>query len=797
MSKKEEPQQPELKYGQLPPDAVQVQFVKEASDRIRGHGFMMNRSFDEGKVPEALQHAKLMLEDMRTNTLCPIHYDEIYQHALNQLSSLALTFQDPEHHLFSVRRIAELYEELQYTENIVPRLYLLFTLAPAFIKCGHAKACDVMRDLIEMARGVQHPTRALFLRHYLLHVMKDVLPDAKNTEGGTLEDTLNFILENFKQMNVLWVRLEFSLDTKTTEERKQQRSQLKQLVGSNIQRISSLRGLDVNHYKEIVLPKIIEQITACKEQLAQSYIIESITQVFPAEFHIETLEQLFGVLMHLEDDVSTLSLVIAIIKRLQTYYTSPDTDLSTAIPTVRLVAQQIDLLLQSGQNFSLEDTLDMLGTLLDFTLKADSSNSSNVNSILHFVENHIEGIYGETRLESVPISRKLRFFLITPLREMKDSSMLFDLSYFPILVNRMRYNDRKLIALEVCKGFSNTEAIIDTMEKLRSFFGIVQVILQRPNDYEEDPDNEPIANHLQCIARVFHLVRNPKSIDETFSLLCSVSTTIQNLTNEVKEHLYMSLGMAMLRLAVEIDEDSSNCNTTVRNVLQHIYSLLSTQNDPPQGPSFWLFIEATKISDKCGSEAITTEFFVSAFNLWKEGMFEGNTKYKMLLCLIRTATQLKNMSATRYNSMTSTICSSVNTLLQKDQRAEAHLLCSHMFNVEHENDQQEDEEEEEDVEEAFKSPDKIKNCLVRSLKATAQMMDPIEQLPFYYKVLAHAIYFLENGVQLSVEWFNVLTAKIDQDHEEMKKEIETKLSRANKQFYINLIKHKEKALNFE
>ena len=760
---------------------------------------MMNRSFDEGKVPEALQHAKQMLDDMRTNTLCPIHYDEIYQQALTQLSSLSLTFQDPDHHLFSTRRIAELYEELQYTEHIVPRLYLLFTLAPAFIKCGHAKTCDVMRDLIEMSRGVQHPTRALFLRHYLLHVMKDVLPDSKSTDGGTLEDTLNFILENFKQMNVLWVRLEFSLDTKTIEERKQQRSQLKQLVGSNIQRISSLRGLDVHHYKEIVLPRVIEQITACKESLAQGYIVESITQVFPAEFHIETLEQLFGVLMQLEDDVSTLSLVIAIIKRLQTYYTSPDTDLSTAIPTVRLVAQQIDALLQSGQSFSLEDTLDMLGTLLDFTLKADAGSAANVNSILHFVENHIEGLYGDTRLDSVPVSRKLRYFLATPLREMKDSSMLFDLSYFPILVNRMRYHDRRLIALEVCKGFSSTEAIIDTMDKLRSFFGIVQVILQRPSDFEDDPDGEPLGGHLQAVARVFHLVRSPKSIDETFSLLSSVSMTIQNLTAEVKEHLYMSLGMAMLRVAVEIDEDSDSCTTTVRNVLQHIYSLLSSQNDPPQGPAFWLFIEATKIGDRCGSEAIATEFFVSAFNLWKDGMFEGSQKYRMLLCLIRTATQLRNMSATRYSSMTSTICSSVNTLLQKDQRADAHLLCSHMFNVDHDAAEQGggEEDEEEDAAEAFRSADKVKNCLVRSLKATASMMDAVEQLPFYYRVLAHATYFLENGVQLSVEWFNVLTAKIDQDHEELKKEIETKLSRANKQFYINLIRHKEKAINFE
>jgi len=669
-------------------------------------------------------------------------------------------------------------------------LYLLFTVAPAFIKHRHAKACDVMRDLIEMARGVQHPTRALFLRHYLLHIMKDVLPDAKNTEGGTLEDTLKFILENFRQMNVLWVRLEFSLDTKTVEERKQQRSQLKQLVGSNIQRISSLRGLDIDHYKEIVMPCIIEQIRACREPLAQHYIIESISQVFPAEFHIETLEPLFDVLKHLEDEVSTLSLVTSLIKRLQTYYTNPDTEKASAISTVRLVAQQIDSLLSAGQSFTLEDTLEMLGTLLNFTLVVDASNTGNINSILNFVENHIESIYGESRLDNVQVSRKLRLFLSTPLREMKDASMIFDLDYLPVLINRMKYLDRRSIALEVCKGFARTEALIDDTNKLQRFFRIAQVILQKPADFEEDPDKEPISTHLQAVARVFHLIKNPKSIDETFSLLNLVSTTILKLEPEIKEHLFLSLGENILRVAVQIgSQPDSNSNTTVRNVLQHFYSSLQPQNDPPPIPSFWLFLEATRISDRYGTQAITTEFFVSALKIWRKEMLDSGLRFRMLLSMIRTATELRSIGPTKYSSITSELCNCANGLLQKDQQAEAHLLCSFMFNVNNDN-YQSNEEEEEDPEESFKSPDKVKNCLVRSLKAISQMLDPLEQLPWFYKVLAHAIYYLENGVAIDPEWFNALTDKIDREHEELGSSIEN-LSKANKQFYINLIHHKD------
>ena len=35
----------------------------------------------------------------------------------------------------------------------------------------------ILRDLVEMCRGVQHPLRGLFLRNYLLQCTKSLLPD--------------------------------------------------------------------------------------------------------------------------------------------------------------------------------------------------------------------------------------------------------------------------------------------------------------------------------------------------------------------------------------------------------------------------------------------------------------------------------------------------------------------------------------------------------------------------------------------------------------------------------------------
>lgn len=46
-----------------------------------------------------------------------------------------------------------------------------------YIKTTPGLKRDLLRDLVEMCRGVQHPLRGLFLRNYLLQCTRNILPD--------------------------------------------------------------------------------------------------------------------------------------------------------------------------------------------------------------------------------------------------------------------------------------------------------------------------------------------------------------------------------------------------------------------------------------------------------------------------------------------------------------------------------------------------------------------------------------------------------------------------------------------
>ena len=101
----------------------------------------------------------------------------------NEMKLLEQTFIDEQR---KGRRIADLYESVQYAESILPRLYLMITLGSAYIQSKELPTKAILKDLLDMVKGVQHPMRGLFLRYFLLKMMKDFLPDIPASSEQTL-----------------------------------------------------------------------------------------------------------------------------------------------------------------------------------------------------------------------------------------------------------------------------------------------------------------------------------------------------------------------------------------------------------------------------------------------------------------------------------------------------------------------------------------------------------------------------------------------------------------------------------
>lgn len=76
----------------------------------------------------------------------------------------------------STARTPSIGTEVPFCRRPRPRLYLMMTVGSIYMSIPEAPIKEIMKDMLEMTRGVQHATRGLFLRHYLSGQTRDYLP---------------------------------------------------------------------------------------------------------------------------------------------------------------------------------------------------------------------------------------------------------------------------------------------------------------------------------------------------------------------------------------------------------------------------------------------------------------------------------------------------------------------------------------------------------------------------------------------------------------------------------------------
>lgn len=297
---------------------------------IKHQSHLMNESLAEGHLLQALKHCSNLLNEMRTSQLTPKEYYEMYIAVCDSLESLSAyllqSYRLKQQKNKDAPFLTDLYELVQYSGNIVPRLYMMIVIGTTYMLTNDADTKEIMKDMIEMCRGVQHPIRGLFLRNYLSLRCKDYFPLATRDD---FNETVDFLITNFIEMNKLWVRLLHQGHSSERELRSQERKELKILVGSNLVRLSQV--IDDYHgdsdyssetfYKENIFPTITEQIIQCRDHLAQSYLIDVLIQIFPDNFHFLTLDSLLNeVFVKLHPMLKKSELVATLVDRFVTYH---------------------------------------------------------------------------------------------------------------------------------------------------------------------------------------------------------------------------------------------------------------------------------------------------------------------------------------------------------------------------------------------------------------------------------------------------------------------------------------------
>ncbi|KAF6041264.1 VPS35 [Bugula neritina] len=161
------------------PQDEQDKLLEEAMNVVKTQSFQMKRCLDKLKLMEGLKHASNMLSELRTSELSPKNYYELYMAISDEMRHLEIYLIDEWQ---KGRKVPDLYELVQYAGHIVPRLYLLITVGVVYIKVSEFSRKDILKDLVEMCRGVQHPLRGLFLRTTFYNALRMCSPTVRRSQ---------------------------------------------------------------------------------------------------------------------------------------------------------------------------------------------------------------------------------------------------------------------------------------------------------------------------------------------------------------------------------------------------------------------------------------------------------------------------------------------------------------------------------------------------------------------------------------------------------------------------------------
>ncbi len=460
----------------------------------------------------------------------------------------------------------ELYDCVQYCPNVLSRLYLQICAASALIRSGEVGARWVFKDLIEAVKCVQNPVRGLFLRHYLLQAFRDKLPDVgipvdeigsiirgtatsaapsgENTvpaenastpapkmsdsvvdtsEPGTVKDSYEFVLANFIEMNKLWVRIQHLPGDQRTKavrrRREKDRNELRILVGTNLVRLSALDSVTSTIYGQVILPTVLDQIVICADPLSQAYLLDCIVQVFPDEYHIETMPILLAVCPKLRDKVNIRTILHSLMTRLANYLAdeelldekdSNQVKRAVALDSFRMFNECVQNVYNArGPKLNAKEVIRLQTALLEYSMKCYKGNLEQITLCL---ENCVSALqqardnaaylmpppqqqqqYGQPQMPPPPpptalepvATKELEKLLSIPLEELALGVLTLD--NYCGLIEFLPWNNRRELALNMLESVINTGKSPESVKEIEELFSVIAPLLR--GEHDEGPSS--------------------------------------------------------------------------------------------------------------------------------------------------------------------------------------------------------------------------------------------------------------------------------------------------------------------
>ena len=525
-------------------------------NKIKMISLKLRNSIDRNDMRQVLKFSVDILSTLKNNFKSVSLYNQLFSNVIEEISPLKIYFQEE---INRGRRVKEFFEAVQQCITVLPRLYLMIIVGNIYSENCKEEKKVILDEILKMLNGAQYPVRGFMVRYYFLKIFDKNLDD------------IDILLENFKEMNKLWIRigcLKYYLGSDGVKAR----NELKEMIGDNIAKLANIPDLNSDLYKNKILFPLLKIIIECGDYISQEYILLKIIDLFPDELNIKNIDIIITSLGQMKEKVDIKEIFIKIMEKLGNFNSVEKLKDIKSNEIFEKLNGSIEQIIQELQNEGDNDNdilkvieleVSYLKFIINFgTYEEQNIKLKNINKIITKCYELISKACGGRNLSEE--GAKIIFNLLQAVLESPFS--IFKCKNFPDLMGFLNDNYKNQLSLNILDSLVNKYnlGMIDSKDKMESIIEFISPMV----DIEDNKGSDYLLD--KALNKISKLVFMPYSKNpfEHIEMMQMLKELLINSTDENEEELknkklilyYSNYINALLLIGYSVIESYLNSN---------------------------------------------------------------------------------------------------------------------------------------------------------------------------------------------------------------------------------------------
>ncbi|XP_021668081.2 vacuolar protein sorting-associated protein 35B isoform X3 [Hevea brasiliensis] len=496
-------------------------------------------------------------------------------------------------------------------------------------------------------------------------------------------------------------------------------------------------------YRDTVLPRVLEQVVNCKDELAQYYLMDCIIQVFPDEYHLQTLDTLLDAYPQLQPTVDVKTVLSQLMERLSNYAASSEDVLPEflQVEAFAKLSSAIGKVTEAHVDMPIVGAITLYLSLLTFTLRVHPDRLDYVDQVLGAC---VKKLSGKPKLEDSRATKQIVALLSAPLEKYNDVVTALTLSNYPRVMDRLDNETNKVMAMVIIQSIMKNYTCISSADKVEVLFELIKGLIKDLDGTTADElDEEDFKEEQNSVARLIHMLYNGEP-EEMLKIICTVKKHImtggpKRLPFTVPPLIFSALRLVRKLQCQDGDVVGEELPATPKKIFQLLNPTIEALSSVPSSElALRLYLQCAEAANDCDLEPIAYEFFTQAFVLYEEEIADSKAQVTAIHLIIGTLQRMNVFGVENRDTLTHKATGYSAKLLKKPDQCRAVYACSHLFWV--------------DDLDGIKDGERVLLCLKRALRIAnaAQQMATVTRgsggpVILFVEILNKYLYFFEKA----------------------------------------------------